>query len=116
MNQPIVISNLLSASSSDLLSGTRLGTAPGDGLMMFEFQADKADATNNFAVTLTLPGGDNPINGVLVPGTPDQVPGILDDRQKLQATYPVKRGGKFQVTLTESGTTVCAYRVTFIGG
>lgn len=115
MNSPIVISQLVTASTTDLLSGTRLSTAPGPGIMTFEFAADLADATNNFEVTLTLPNGDNPMNGVVVPANESGVGGILDDRTKLMASYPVRTGGKFQIALTETGTAELIYRITWRG-
>ena len=116
MNQPIIVSNLVSSDNTDVLNGTRLGTAPGDGLMIFEFAADAADGTNAMSVSLTLPGGDNPMDGVIIPAT--GTVGLLDDRQKLQATYPVARGGKFNVSIVDvNGTGATAiYRITFVGG
>lgn len=120
MNQPIVVSNLISADNTDVLNGTRLGTAPGDGVMIFEFTADNCNGTDAMSVSITLPGGDNPMDGVLIPAGGNgaaQTENVLDDRTVLKATYPVARGGKFQVSVVDvNGTaTVVLYRISFVG-
>lgn len=110
---PIVVSNLLSASSSDVLAATRLQTAPSNGIMTVECQASLADASNNYTATLQLPNGDNPLESVLVPGTNATDDGILDERQKLMISVPVSQGGHIVLSFTETGTATLIYRVTF---
>jgi len=106
----ILESGLISATNTDVLSGGRLNAIPYNGKITFQFQADLADATNNFALTLQLPGGDVPVDAQLVPGTTTVDVGILDDRQLLQMTFPAVQGGHFTIVLTESGTAVCIWR------
>lgn len=113
MAGPIIVSALLSASSTDVLQGGRLQTAPSNGVMTFELQASLADATNNYVATIQLPNGDIPLESVLVPGTNATDDGILDDRQKLMISVPVTQGGHVVLALTESGTATLIYRVTF---
>lgn len=109
----IMLSNFLSATNTDLLNGTRLQSAPRNGLMTFQFQADLANATNNFVVSIQLPSGDTPLDGVLVPGDNASLGGVIDTRQMLQVTMPIAQGGHVVVSLTETGAAICTYRITF---
>ncbi len=111
---PIIISAELTATNADILSGTRLETAPANGVMTFEMQSADSIATNNYVATLQLPDGDVPMNGVLVPGTDTAgLTGILRDTNKLMLSVPVSQGGHVVFGLTETGDTECIYRVTF---
>ena len=107
----IVQSALVSATTADILQGTRLQTVPANGFLTFELSADLANATNSFSTTIQLPGGDTPLNDVLVPAS--GTIGLLDDRNKLQVTFPTGQGGHTVFTLTETGTAVAIYRVVF---
>lgn len=112
----IILSGLLSASNSDILQGTRLQTVPANGVLMFEFQASDADATNNYSVSVQLPGGDTPMESVLIPcGNSTGLAGVLDMRTKLQATFPVGQGGHAVVGVTLTGTAEVIYRITYQG-
>lgn len=111
MAKIIVQSALLSASSSDILQGTRLQTVPGNGVLTFEISSDLAAAANNYTSTIQLPNGDTPLNGVLVPAS--GVVGQLDDRNKLVASFMIAQGGHPVFSVTETGTAVLIYRVTF---
>lgn len=113
MAGPIVVSGILSASNTDVLQGTRLQTVPRGGFLTFEIQADLNDATNNYTASIQMPNGDTPMNAVSIPGTTPVDVGILDDRQKLQITVPVQQGGHTVFSVTESGTAVLFYRVTY---
>lgn len=106
----ILESGLISATNTDVLSGGRLNAIPYNGLLTLQFQSDLADATNNYVVTVQLPGGDVPVDAQLVPGTTTVDIGILDDRQLLQLSFNAFQGGHFTIVLTESGTAVCIYR------
>ena len=106
----IVLSDQASASSTDILQGTRLQTVPSGGYLTFELQADNANATNQFSVTIQLPDGSTPLNGVLVPGATADV---LDDRQKLMVTFAVGQGGHVVFSLAETGAALCMWRVTY---
>jgi len=106
----ILESGLISATNADVLSSGRLNSIPYNGTLTLQFQADLADATNNFVVTVQKPNGDVPIQSQLVPGTTPTDVGILDERQMLQVSFAATQGGHFTVQLTETGTAVCAYR------
>ena len=107
----IVQSALLSATTSDILQGTRLQTVPSNGILIFEISADLAAAANNYTATIQLPNGDTPANGVLVPAS--GTIGMIDDRSKLMAAFRVGQGGHAVFSVTETGTAVLAYRVTW---
>jgi hypothetical protein len=68
------------------------------------------DATNDYTVTVQKPNGDVPIDAQVVPGCNPALAGILDDRQLLRISFRASQGGHFTVTLTETGTAVCAWR------
>ena len=107
----IVQSALLTASNTDILQGTRLQTVPKNGILTFELSADSADGTNNFTTTIQLPNGDTPLNGVLVPAS--GTVGLLDDRNKLQASFRTGQGGHAVFSVAETGAASLIYRVTF---
>ncbi len=102
----------VAATTADLLSSGRLNAIPYNGLLTIEIQSQLADATNSYAVTIQLPDGDVPVDAQLVPGTNPALAGILDERQLLRHEYKATQGGHYTITLTETGTAVCTYRVT----
>lgn len=109
----IVQSALIAATTADILQGTRLQTAPKNGVLTFELSCDLATAADNYTVTIQLPNGDTPLNGVLVPAS--GTVGLLDDRSKLQVSFPTGQGGHvvFSGTETSAAAPVLIYRVTF---
>lgn len=107
----IVVTGREAASNTDILQGTRLQTVPKGGTLTFELQAYDNDATNNMTVTIQLPGGDTPMNGVIVPnGVTD---GALNSNDKTQATYGVAQGGHAVFSCAETGATTLDWRVTY---
>ena len=109
----IVLSAQITATSTDVLQGTRLQTVPAGGFLTFELQASASDATNNFTATIQLPDGSTPFNGVLVPASAAGASGVIDDREKLMVTLPVAQGGHAVFSVTETGTAVLTYRITY---
>jgi len=101
---------VIAATDTDVLNGTRLNSIPYAGIVTFEFQASLADATNNYVLTLQLPNGDVPVDGVIVPGNNPALGGVLDERTLLRMSFPAANGGHFVVSLTESGTAICIWR------
>lgn len=107
----IVLSDLASATNTDVLQGTRLQTVPRGGFLTFELQSNDSDASNYFTVSIQMPNGDTPLNTVRVPtGNSD---GEIDDRKKLMVTLPVAQGGHAVFSITETGTALLAWRVTY---
>ncbi len=113
MSGIIVLSGVLTASDTDVLNNTRLQTAPSNGFITLEVNADLNNATNNFVASLQLPDGSTPLEAIAVPGTNPSLGGVIDTLQKLEGTFPVAQGGHVVLNLTETGTAICAFRVTF---
>jgi len=114
MSGTIVVSTLVSATTADILQGTRLQSAPANGVVSFSMQAADGVAANHYTATIQLPSGDTPMNGVWVPaGEIAGLAGVLDDRQMLAIQVPVAQGGHIVFTVTETGDTELIYRVVF---
>ncbi len=110
---PIILSDIESATNSDILQGTRLQTVPAGGVITFELQAENSDATNFYTVSVQMPNGDTPLNNVRVPGTSPVDAGIIDERQNLTVSFPIMQGGHCVFSCTETGITSMAWRVTY---
>lgn len=108
----IIESGQEAATNTDILNGTRIATAPRNGVMLFQMSADVCvEGTNDAKVSLQLPGGDNPLDGVLIPAA--TTAGSIDDRQSLQVEVPVQQGGQVLFSVVETGAIVFTWRVTF---
>lgn len=95
------------ASNTNLFTGSRLETIPaGASFLHFRCSADLNDATNNYALTIELPLGTIPVDGQRVPANADAADGVLDERTLLQWTWPAIPGGRFLISVVESGTAV----------
>ncbi len=103
-------SAVIVASNTDVLNGTRLNAIPYNGILTIEVQSSLADATNNYALTIQLPGGAVPVDSQIVPGNNPALGGVLDERTLLRMTFPATQGGHFTISLTESGTAICIWR------
>lgn len=112
---PLIIeSSQEAATNSDILNGTRLATAPANGVLTLTLQASDNDATNNFAVSVQLPGGDTPMNAVRVPcGNSTGLAGVLDERTALQVQFPVQQGGQVLFSATETGDAELTWRAVY---
>jgi len=110
----IVLSDQISASNSDVLQGTRLQTVPQGGFLTFEFSAEECSSANKAVVSVQMPNGDTPLNEVLIPfNAYDAANGVLHAQSKMQITLPVQQGGHAVVSITETGTTVVTFRITY---
>ncbi len=107
---PILEQNVIIATDTDVLNGTRLNAIPYNGTITFEFSCDLANATNHWNLTIQLPGGDVPIDNQFLLGVNPSLGGVLDERSLLRASYPAARGGHFTVSLTETGTAIATWR------
>lgn len=112
----IILSAQETGSNTDILQGTRLQSVPAGGLLLFEMQASDCIAANQYVVSIQMPGGDTPMNGVLVPGTASAgLTGIIDDRLCLRASFAIQQGGHCVFSVVETGDTEFMWRVTFTG-
>jgi hypothetical protein len=98
------------ATNTDVLAGGRLNAIPYRGRLTMQFLADLGTAAAQYALTIQLPNGDVPVDNQLVPASSSGLDMVLDDRELLQFTFPATVGGHFVVSLTETGTAVCAVR------
>ena len=114
MNGVIIETGTVAATDTDLLTATRLQTAPADGVMLFQIQAADNVAANSFKVDIQLPDSDVPMISQNVPG--GQTAGLgdqLDERFMLQYAAQVGKGGRVVFGLTETGDTEAEWRVVF---
>jgi len=110
----ITVGGQEAATNADILQGTRLQSAPAGGTLTFEIQASDNVAANNFTVSIQLPDGDTPMTNVPVPsGAVAGLAGVIDEREDLQATYPVGQGGHTVFSCIEVGDTEMTWRVTY---
>lgn len=110
----IHLAALVVATTTDLLNGTRLQSPPANGVLIVQLQADLNNATNNYAATIELPSGDTPVNAQAVSGSNPSLGGTMDARLADRYEFPVQQGGHVTITLTESGTAICYYKITFV--
>ena len=110
---PIILSNVETATNTDILQGTRLQTVPAGGVLTFELQSSVNESTNNFAVSVQMPNGDTPLNSVNVPGSNPAIGGVIDERQNLTVSFPITQGGHCVFSATETGAAALTWRVTY---
>lgn len=114
MAGPIILSGQEAADNSDILQGTRLQTVPRGGFLTFELQASDNDATNNYTVTVQMPGGDTPMNATRIPcGNTSGLAGVIDERTNLTATFPITQSGHAVFSCDETGDAELSWRVTY---
>jgi len=109
----IVLSDVESATNTDILQGTRLQTVPAGGFLTFEMNATENNAAVNNTVSIQMPNGDTPLNDVRVPSNNPAQTGCIDDRQKLMITLPIAQGGHTVFSTTETGANNMTWRVTY---
>ena len=103
----ILITGNEAASNTNLFSGTRLETIPaGAQFLHFRCSANLNDASNNYAITIELPLGTIPVDGQRVPAVNPSLAGVLDERMLLQWTWAALPGGRFLISVVETGTAV----------
>lgn len=113
MKGVIIESGFIAATNADLLTSTRLQTAPSDGEMLFQVQASDNNATDNYKIDLQLPDSDVPMVAQDVPMGPTAGLATLDTRTMLQYAAQVGKGGRVVFSLTETGDAECTWRVVF---
>lgn len=110
----IILSGQEAGSNADILQGTRLQTVASNGVLTFEIQASDNDGTNNYTVSVQMPGGDTPMNATRIPaGNATGLAGVIDERTDLQASFPISQGGHCVFSCLETGDAELSWRVTY---
>lgn len=110
----IIETGFEAATNADLLTSTRLQTAPSDGTLLFQFQASDNDATNRYTVDIQLPDSDVPMISQQVPmGRTAGLGGQLDEQMMTQYKAFIKGGGRCVFACTETGDAEFTWRVVF---
>ncbi len=100
----IILTGLEVATNANLLADSRLETIPGGASFLhFRCSVDAATTTNQAALTIELPDGGIPVDGQIVPANGDAAIGVLDERTLMQWTWPAITGGRFIISLVETG-------------
>jgi len=109
----IYLKELLAATDADVLLNTRLTSIPYGGYLTIQCQANLANSTNRYNVTIQLPDGSVPVDAQVVAAgrEEDALGGQLDSRYLDQWTFPATIGGHFIISFTETGTAVLTWRV-----
>lgn len=102
-------SSLITATNTDVMSVGRLNAIPYGGQLTLLFLADLGTDAANFALTIQLPSGATPVNAQRVWASSSAADMLLDDREVMRFEFGASQGGHFTVSLTETGTTVCAF-------
>lgn len=105
--------NVIVATNTDVLNGTRLNAIPYNGQLTIQFCANLANATNSYAATIQLPGGDVPVDSQIVAcglSVENVLGGQLDSRFLTQFTFPVTQGGHLTLSFTETGAAILIWR------
>lgn len=112
----IILSGQEAATNTDILQGTRLQTAPGNGFLTFELQSSDNDATNNYTATIQVPDGQVPLTAQRVTcGNSTGLAGVIDDRTALNIRVRVGKGGHTVFSCIEAGSAELSWRVTYNG-
>jgi len=110
----IILSEQQTATTADILQGTRLQTVAAGGFMTFELQASDNDVTNNVTVSVQMPGGDTPMNTVRIPcGNTGGLAGVIDSRTCMTVTLPIAQGGHAVFSCDVTGSAELSWRITY---
>ena len=80
------------------------GTVTGSEDLVIDGTVEGKICLDQYALTIELPNGMIPVDGQLVPANGDGATGVLDERSLLQWTWPAVVGGRFIISIAETGT------------
>lgn len=111
----IYLTGIESASVTDLLNATRLSSIPyAGGMLTCQFQTNLATASNQFTVTIQLPGGEVPVDTQVIPcGQPveEVLGGVLNNQYLTEFAFSAGVGSHFTIALTETGAAIVTWRI-----
>ncbi len=109
----IITTGQEAASNGNVLTATRLQTI-GVGLLVIEFQASVATPTNNHSVSVQLPSGDTPANGVIAPADGTAVVGVLDERTMIRMEFIIRQlmTGHLVFSTVLTGASTLTWRIS----
>ncbi len=102
-------SSIISATNTDVLSTGRLNAIPYNGILTLRFLANLGTAAAHYDLIIQLPGGAVPVDNQQVWSSGSTSVGSMDDREVMEFVFNATQGGHFTVSLTETGTAVCAF-------
>lgn len=103
-------SQLIIATNTDALAGGRLNAIPYGGVLTLRFLADLGTDAANYSLTIQKPDGSVPVNEQRVQASSSGLDMVIDDREVMTFAFQATIGGHFTVSLTETGTAVCAFQ------
>jgi len=111
----IYLTGVETASVTDLLNNTRLSSIPyAGGSLIIQMQCNLANATNSFACSIQLPGGEVPVDSQIIPcGQPveEVLGGVLNNQYLTEWAFPAGVGSHFTIALTETGAAILTWRI-----
>ncbi len=110
----IYLTGIETASATDLLLNTRLSSIPYGGNLVCQFQSNLANATNQFTLTIQLPGGAVPVDTQVVPcGQPveEVLGGVLNNQYLTEFAFSAAQGSHFTIAVTETGAAILTWRI-----
>lgn len=108
-------SGLEAATNTDILQGTRLQTVPQRGIMLFMLSASDNNVTDNMLVSIQLPDGRTPMNGIRIPQgqLTAGVMGIMDTRLCLQYEAQINQGGHVVFSVVDTADSELYWRIIY---
>jgi hypothetical protein len=101
------------ATTTDILAApSRLASIPYNGTLILEFISSAYSTTNAHRLTIQLPDGSTPLDGVGVPAS--QWAGGFDGAQKYAVSFGVVAGGHVLVSTVLTGTSTLFVRATLM--
>jgi len=105
----------LVATDADILAApSRLAAIPANGVVTIEVSCTDSDGINFGELTVQLPTGDIPLQGVTIPASGlSTTDAVLDSDTQMTIVLEILKGGHLLIQYTENGTVVvCFLHVT----
>lgn len=112
----IIESFVITADDADVLKApSRLASIPEEGTLALEVSCTKSEAANHAELTVTLPDGENPVEGVRIPANGyNDGDDVLHDDTEFSLQFPAFQGGHFGVQVDVTGTVSVIVMATLV--